>query len=45
MLGLASVAAAVVSDFVCILLEGRTHFRQISLVVTGMMLPLMTCLR
>lgn len=42
MLGLASVAAAVVSDFVCILLEGKKpYFRDISSVVTGMMLPLM----
>ena len=42
MLGLASVAAAVVSDFICILLEGKKpYFRDISSVVTGMMLPLM----
>ena len=42
MLGLASIAAAVVSDFVCILLEGKKpYFRDISSVVTGMMLPLM----
>ena len=42
MLGLASVAAAVVSDFVCILLEGKKpYFRDVSSVVTGMMLPLM----
>lgn len=34
--------AAVVSDFVCILLEGKKpYFRDISSVVTGMMLPLM----
>ena len=42
MLGLASVAAAIVSDFICILLEGKKpYFRDISSVVTGMMLPLM----
>ena len=42
LLGLASTAAAVVSDFVCILLEGkRPYLRDISSVVTGMILPLL----
>ncbi len=42
MLGLVSTAAAVVSDLVCVLLEGKKpYFRDISAVVTGMLLPLM----
>lgn len=42
LLGLASVAAAVISDFVCVVLEGKKpYFRDISAVVTGMLLPLM----
>ncbi|MDD3192488.1 MAG: RnfABCDGE type electron transport complex subunit D [Oscillospiraceae bacterium] len=42
MLGLASVAAAVISDLACVLLEGKRPYpRDISSVVTGMILPLM----
>ena len=42
MLGLASAAAAVVSDVACTLLEGKKPYpRDISPLVTGLMLPLM----
>lgn len=42
MMGLFSVAAAVVSDVVCLLLEGKKpYLRDISSVVIGMILPLM----